>query len=193
MRITIVRDDSVVGVDGVFRRVDLSAMPAGIRAVQWNGISGHIEYDDALNMPLQSIVDFQQFIDAWSAAAPQPPAPAPLPEPKIAALNRVNGAYQAAIAAMTADYPRDEIESWPKQEAEARAWLADPSVATPWMDGAAMSRGISKPQLVARIMDRANRFAAGHGQLTGKRQKLRDQITALGEGYSQAQLDAIQW
>lgn len=194
MRITIVRDDNMVGVDGIFRRVDLSAMPKGIRAVQWNGLSGHIEYDDASNMPLQNISDFQGFINRWEAAAPQPPAPVPPAEPKTAAaLNRINAAYQAAIAAMNAGYPKDEIESWPKQEAEARAWLSDPSVATPWMDGAATGRGISKPQLAAKIMDRVNRFAVEHGQLTGKRQKLRDQITALGEEYSQAQLDAIQW
>ncbi|HEY6044769.1 MAG TPA: hypothetical protein VIU43_07705 [Nitrosospira sp.] len=75
MRITIIRDDSVVGVDGIFRRIDLSAMPAGIRAVQWNGVTGHIEYDDAANAPLGSIADFQQFVDAWIAAAPQPPVP----------------------------------------------------------------------------------------------------------------------
>ena len=62
MRITIVRDDSVVRVDGIFRRINLSAMTAGIRAVQWNGVNGHIEYDDASNTPLQSIADFQQFI-----------------------------------------------------------------------------------------------------------------------------------
>ena len=193
MRITIVRDDNMVGVGGIFRRVDLSTMPKGIRAVQWNGLSGHIEYDDASNMPLQNICDFQGFIDRWEAAAPQPPAPVLPSEPKTAAFNRINAAYQAAIAAMKAGYPKDEIESWPKQEAEARAWLSDPSVATPWMDGAATGRGISKPQLAAKIMDRVNRFAVEHGQLTGKRQKLRDQITALGEEYSQAQLDAIQW
>src|SRR5437868_1041525 len=104
MRITIIRDDSVVGVDGIFRRIDLSAMPAGIRAVQWNRVTGHIEYDDA------------------------------------------------------------------------------PS-----------GRGISKPQLAAKIMDSANQFAAAHGELTGKRQKLRDRIAALGDGPTQVELDAVQW
>lgn len=193
MRITIVRDDSVVGVNGIFRRIDLSAMPAGIRAVQWNGVNGHIEYDDMANSPLDSIADFQQFVDAWGAAAPQPAAPTTPSEPKTAALNRINSAYQAAIAAMTSGYPKDEIESWPKQEAEARAWLSDPGIETPWMDGAAAGRGISRPQLAAKIMDSVKRFAVEHGQLTGKRQKLRDQVTALGEEYSQEQLDAIQW
>jgi hypothetical protein len=193
MRITIIHDDSVVGVDGIFRRIDLSAMPAGIRAVQWNGVTGHIEYDDAANMPLDSIADFQQFVDAWITAAPQPPVPPAPAEAKAAALNRINAGYQAAVSAMITNCPKDEIESWPKQEAEARAWLNDPSAATPWMDGAAAGRGISKSQLATKIMDSANRFAATRGELTGKRQKLRDRIAALGDAPTQAQLDAVQW
>jgi hypothetical protein len=52
MRVTIIRDDGVVGVAGILRQVDLSALPVGIRAVQWNGSSGHIEYDDAANTDL---------------------------------------------------------------------------------------------------------------------------------------------
>jgi hypothetical protein len=193
MRITIIRDDSVVGVDGIFRRIDLSAMPESIRAVQWNGVTGHIEYDDAANAPLGSITDFQQFVDAWIAAVPQPPVPRAPAEAKAAALNRINAAYQAAVSAMITNYPKDEVESWPKQEAEARAWLNDPSATTPWMDGAAAGRGISKPQLASKIIDSANRFAAAHGELTGKRQKLRDRIAALGDAPTQAQLDGVQW
>jgi hypothetical protein len=61
------------------------------------------------------------------------------------------------------------------------------------MDGAAAGRGISKSQLATKIMDSANRFAATRGELTGKRQKLRDRIAALGDAPTQAQLDAVQW
>ena len=193
MRITIIRDDNVVGVDGIFRRIDLSPMSKGIRAVQWNGMSGHIEYDEAANVPLKSIADFQQFVDAWTAATPQTPAPPAPAEMKAAALDRINAAYQAAVSAMTTDYPKNEVESWPKQEAEARAWLSDPRAETPWMDGAAAGRGINKAQMAAKIIDSANRFAPRHGALTGKRQKLRDQISALGANPTQAQLDAVQW
>lgn len=76
MRVTIIRDDSVVGVDGLFRQVDLSELPQGIRAVQWNGTVGHIEYDDAANTVLDSITEFQPFIDLWTAAEPEvPPIP----------------------------------------------------------------------------------------------------------------------
>jgi hypothetical protein len=36
---------------------------------------------------------------------------------------------------MITNYPKDEVESWPKQEAEARAWLNDPAPPRPgWME-----------------------------------------------------------
>ncbi|SCX82423.1 hypothetical protein [Nitrosospira sp. Nsp13] len=69
MRITIIRDDGVVGVDGLFRQVDLSALPPEIRAIQWNGMSGHIEYDTAANAPLEAITAFQWIVDRWAAAS----------------------------------------------------------------------------------------------------------------------------
>lgn len=193
MRVTIIRDDGVVGVDFVFRKVDLSALPEGVRAVQWYGTKGHVEHDEAAETPLDSIAAFQSFIDLWTAAAPPPP-PLPTPAQLIAAAHvRINAAYQSAVNAVTAGYPADEIASWPKQEQEARAWLADNTAATPWLDSASAARGIAKADLVTRIMDNAALFTAAHGQLTGKRQKLRDEIDALGNSPTQLQLDAIKW
>jgi hypothetical protein len=199
MRVTVIRDDGVVGIDGVFRPVDLSALPAGIRAMQWNGSDGHIEYEEAANTVLENVTAFQPFIDLWIAAARQPPAPSTpatqltTSQMKAVALARINAAYKAAVEAQTEGYPEEEIRSWPKQEAEARAWLQDSSAPTPWIDGAAAGRGVSKVELIDRIISNAVLFAPMHGQLTGKRQKLCDQITALGDQPTQQQLDAIQW
>lgn len=193
MRVTIIRDDGVVGVDFVFRKVDLSALPTSVRAVQWDGTKGHVEHDEDAETALDSIADFQAFIDLWTAAAPPPPPP-PTPAQLIAAAHaRINAAYQSAVNAVTAGYPADEISSWPKQESEARAWLAGNTAATPWLDSASTARGITKADLVTRIMDNVSLFTAAHGQLTGKRQKLRDEIDALGSNPTQSQLDAIQW
>jgi hypothetical protein len=61
------------------------------------------------------------------------------------------------------------------------------------MDGAPAGRGISKSHLAAKIIDGASRFAAAYGELTGKGQKLRDRIAALGDAPTQGQLDGIQW
>lgn len=199
MEVTVIRDDGVVGIDGIFRRVDLTALPAGIRAIQWNGSNGHIEYDEAANTALDNVTAFQAFIDLWIVAARQAPAPSTpaiqltAGQMKAAALARINAAYKTAVEAQTEGYPEDEVRSWPKQEAEARAWLQDSSAPTPWIDGAAAGRGVSKVELIARIIANAVQFAPVHGQLTGKRQKLCDQICALGDQPTQQQLDAIQW
>ena len=88
MRVTIIADDGKVGVDGVFRGVDLSSLDANIHAVQWDGALGNIEFKD--RSPEQRIADisaFQSFIDAWTSAAPPPPTLAELKAAKGAALS----------------------------------------------------------------------------------------------------------
>jgi hypothetical protein len=68
MKLTIVRADGVVGVDGVFLKIDLSDQPANLHAVQWDGESGHVEWTDKNNTTLTSIAAYQPVIDAWQAA-----------------------------------------------------------------------------------------------------------------------------
>jgi hypothetical protein len=193
MRLTIIKDDGVVGIDGVFKTVDLSGLDASIRALQWDGTSGHIEfYDDQMaNLLISDITSFQSYVDAWNT--PPVVTPPTAAEMIASAQDRISAAYQGAVDALTAGYPQDEIASWPKQETEARAWLADNTVTTPWIDAAASSRGIAKADFVNLVIGNADALAPLHGALTGKRQKLRDEITALGSAPTQAQLDAIQW
>jgi hypothetical protein len=197
MRITIIRDDGLVGIGGTFRMVDLSTLPPGIRAVQWDGKRGHVEHDESANTKLDNVEDFQPFIELWKAAAPQPALPVATGSKytgsKQDALARIDAAYRLATDALKAGYPDDETRSWPLQETEARAWLQNPDAATPWLDAAANARSLSKAELAGRIVANAASFASAHGQLTGKRQKLRDQIAALGDNAPEEQLDAIQW
>jgi hypothetical protein len=121
-------------------------------------------------------------------------SPAPTPAQMIAAaIARINSSYDAAIAMMTAGYPAGEISSWGKQEAEARAWTSNNVVPTPWLDAAVMSRGITKADLASRIVSNANVFISNSGSLTGKRQRLCDEINALGINPTSTQLNAIQW
>lgn len=71
-RVTIIVDDRVVGVDGVFRHVNMSSMPDDIHAVQWYGGSGEIEYrSNAPNKQIDDFGPFRKFLDAWRAAEPK--------------------------------------------------------------------------------------------------------------------------
>lgn len=70
-KITIVKDDNIVIVDGVNRTVDCSGEAANLHAVQWNGSSGEVEYNDGTpNATIDSISAYQSLIDAHTAAAP---------------------------------------------------------------------------------------------------------------------------
>lgn len=88
--LTIIPSDSVVIIDGVARRVDLSGVPlrgGTVHAVQWDAEreQGYIEFIDddpndsirPANEALASITEFQLAVAAWEAAAPSPPPSMP--------------------------------------------------------------------------------------------------------------------
>ncbi|MDA8484858.1 hypothetical protein NNO07_17455 [Pseudomonas resinovorans] len=77
--------------------------------------------------------------EAWQAAgnAPEPggtPDERSLEELRIAALSAVNAEVDAALLPITGRYSRAEIDTWPAQRSEARAWLADNQTPTPLLD-----------------------------------------------------------
>lgn len=81
MKITIIQDDGVVGVDGVFRAVDMADLDPDIHAVQFDTGSGagHIEYDPQAqerkpNRPIgvTAFRPYQKYITRWKAAGGEP-------------------------------------------------------------------------------------------------------------------------
>ena len=95
---------------------------------------------------------------------------------KTRKLAEINNAYQQAIAALTPTYPNDERLTFDKQEHEARAWLADNSTPTPFVDALAAGRQMDKAELVSRIIAKADAFALASGSLTGQRQRYEDML-----------------
>ena len=90
-----------------------------------------------------------------------------------------NASYNAATMALTADYPQLEKDTWPTQNEEASAWVADPAgAATPWIDRAAAERGIDREEYIRRTLIKARQFKVMSAFLTGRRQKYEDQIKA---------------
>lgn len=93
MRLTIVVPDSVVGIDGEFRQVDLTSLAQNIRAVQWDGFKGHIEYSDGTaNATINDISDFSEVVSLWEALTPEPPTPPTLTELKAIKNEEINAA-----------------------------------------------------------------------------------------------------
>lgn len=108
----------------------------------------------------------------------EPPSPPSLEEVKTARLAEVNAAYDEAVSALVSTYPASELITFDKQEAEARAWLADSSARTPLIDALVLGRGIDKAELVRRIVAKAEAFAVATGYLTGQRQRFEDLLDA---------------
>lgn len=128
--------------------------------------------------------------------AQDPPAPS-LSVIKRRHLEQVNRDFEAAVYQLRSSYPESEVISWTKQETEALAWLANQSSPTPLIDALCAVRGVQKPELVSRIIAKAEAYTHAVGQMIGKRQQP-DQgrwwlglgVAEDGQGHSQRALDA---
>ena len=133
------------------------------------------------------VIDLLAEIDGdWSRTQPAPTTSA------LTALkrNEISDAFSNAMQVITTGVPVDEMSSWSKQEAEARAFTANASAVTFLIDALATARGIDKALLITKIIIKADAFAAVSGQLIGKRQGLED---ALDAAESDAEIAAVVW
>lgn len=66
MRLTIVTEDNVVGIDNVWYQVDCSELvEKNIRALQWYGDFGVTESFNMENAQINSLDEFKGLIDKW--------------------------------------------------------------------------------------------------------------------------------
>lgn len=92
MQLTIIRDDSVMGIDGDFRTLDLSSLDPSISAIQWNGTVGHVEYYTDPNKTIDNIEELTDLIQTWNDLTPPPPLPETLEEAKSLQKSLINSA-----------------------------------------------------------------------------------------------------
>ena len=104
------------------------------------------------------------------------PGEIPIPCDAGADPNDPRWADEAALSQLKDGYPEGEVQSWERQFAEAVAWQANPAAPTPTLDGIATARGITRDDLVGRVLVKAELFAIASGQIIGRRQMLEDAI-----------------
>lgn len=75
--------------------------------------------------------------------------------------------------------PDFEFASWPIQSAEAQAWAADKSAATPILDGIAAARGMDADKLKTAALRKALAYSALSAHVAGQRQALQSKIEAV--------------
>lgn len=79
MKLTIIKEDNAVIVDGERHTVDCSDLPADFHALQWDGAYGEIEYTAARcvhcgarskkgNASIAGLELYQKYVNEWAVA-----------------------------------------------------------------------------------------------------------------------------
>lgn len=117
--------------------------------------------------------------DGWIVLPEYPP----LPEPDIKALKAAKSTEiltgsDAAMNLITSTYSANEKLSWPKQEAEAKALLADPNAPALLLRGIADTRGIALTVLRDKVLANVEASEALTALILGTQQKYEDAVKA---------------
>ncbi|EPC02478.1 hypothetical protein L861_08950 [Litchfieldella anticariensis FP35 = DSM 16096] len=179
-------------------------------------LTGEHEAAQAINGAWQVVADWRGHV-YWTADGQrheirelgiEPPAdaldevpPEPLDNLAAAAMRRINAGYTAAMATILNEYPDAETLSFDKQDREARDWdlwqqsgaVPEDEPATPYLDAMLVERPIGKAELVSRILAKADAFTTAHGQATGRRQRLEDEVKAAKQAGDRIMLETIDW
>lgn len=95
---------------------------------------------------------------------------------KASKLEELNRAFESKVALIKISYTLSEVQTWDKQETEARSYLLDPIAPTPLLTSLAVARGILLEELVNKVILKADLFTEAIGTLIGIRQKLEKEI-----------------
>lgn len=99
-----------------------------------------------------------------------------LEEMKIAKMQEINAACDAALASLTAIYPKHELFSFERQEREAHALISGDASNTAHITAIAKGRGIPVEELARKIIAKADAFSVASGALIGHRQALETKV-----------------
>lgn len=113
----------------------------------------------------------------------------PLEEAKAKYLSYVNSIYNQKISIVKASYPPTEVESWAKQEKEAREYIANNNSQSILLREIAAARGVSVDWFANKVVAKADQYALVVGNLIGTRQLLEHQILNATE----ENIDSIKW
>ncbi|TXH98123.1 MAG: hypothetical protein E6Q75_02445 [Rheinheimera sp.] len=130
-------------------------------------------------------IDISQYGTVWTANAPDDVVNVlieqynPWPAEKAAKFAEIDADFEAAVSSLTAGWPQHEIQTWSKQESEARALAANPSTPTPMLSTIAATRGLTVAELAQRVIRDADAFTNASAYYVGLRHKARQRVQAL--------------
>ena len=120
-----------------------------------------------------------------------PPVIAPtLAQAQAAQTATIITAAQAALQAVVAAYPDLEVATWPQQYAEAQAYTASSTAATPMLAAIATAARATVAVMAAGVMAKAAAYQSASGAIIGKRIALTGEIAAAT---TVAAVQAVTW
>jgi hypothetical protein len=155
------------------------------------------EYDletQMIDIETSEVIDYQppppSVNHVWNAETRRWVYVPTLADHKTARLADINKRCEQELAVVRANYPDGEVQSWAKQESEARAYAADNAAAIPLIEALSAARGVPVAELVNRIIAKADSFAVISGQIIGNRQRCEDEINAAT---TIEEVEAVTW
>lgn len=94
----------------------------------------------------------------------------------------IEAAFKSEIAHINESYSEDEQKSFDRQVKQAELWKADNSAETPLLDSMLTTRthsGISKAELVERILQKTAIYDSLYGAALGRKQDREDLLEAV--------------
>jgi len=122
--------------------------------------------------------EYQQYLADVEAGAVVLSDDTPLAILQAYQITRINELADREFAALTVDYPKLEVATWPNQYAEAKAFQADSAAGTPTLTAIAQHAGVPIQSLVAKVLQKSARFTVDSGVIIGKRKKAESVVIA---------------
>ena len=105
-------------------------------------------------------------------------------------LKKAHDKFSDEVNALKQGYVNDEVQSWAKQEIEAKAYILDNTSDTPLIKAIATARQIPIEILATKIIDKSNMVTARLGTLIGIRQHCEDLISVAS---SIIEINNVNW
>jgi Icc-related predicted phosphoesterase len=110
----------------------------------------------------------------------KPPVVLTLEQAKTAKLSDVTAEYNSSVVALVGNTDQYKLASWTKQEAEARAYIADNTVETPLLSGMVLARGLGETilEFANKIISNADAYKTAYASILGTYQAKQKAINA---------------
>ena len=192
IEIKVVKSDSIVFVSNdVYTNVvctDIGLAPdigVDYEYLQYSDSAWYECYYVDANNHLYELTDEQKtslldVVSNWVQPLGQEGNPT-LEQAQLSKIESLNNSFTVDVSKITTALPH-EMVSWRKQEDEARAYTADNTVATPFIDAQLITRdlGETKDELAAKIIINADTYQVSYATLLGKSQNLISKVSAAG-------------